>query len=217
MLLRSAGIKSINFAALHAGDKESAADAAVSEALREAEFGEASQALKHAASALALAKTRDAQVPTVLALARTGDSRRAQVISTALQKNFPHDTLLLSYWFPTIHAAIAISQGKAADAIADLQETSRYELGGGVLPFSAGASMYPVYLRGEAYLRLKKWGDASAEFQKIIDQRGLVWNFPLGSRSYLQLARAVRSPIHPLPEPHISIFSISGRTPMPRS
>lgn len=50
--------------------------------------------------------------------------------------------------------------------------------------------MYPVYLRGEAYLRLKKWEDAAAEFQKIIDHRGLVWNFPLGSLSYLQLAEA---------------------------
>ena len=177
-------------AALRAGDKESAADAAVSEALREAEFGEASEARKHAASAFALAKTRDVQVASALAFARAGDSGRAQAMSAALQKHFPHDTLLVSYWFPTIHAAIAISQGKAADAVADLQETSRYELGGGVLPFSAGASMYPVYLRGEAYLQLKKWGDAAAEFQKIIDHRGLVWNFPLGSLSYLQLAEA---------------------------
>lgn len=59
-----------------------------------------------------------------------------------------------------------------------------------MLPFSAGASMYPVYLRGEAYLRLKQWDNAAAEFQKIIDHRGLVWNFPLGSLAHLQLARA---------------------------
>jgi eukaryotic-like serine/threonine-protein kinase len=177
-------------AALLAGDKESAADAAVSQALREAEFGDMSDARKHAASALSLAKTRDVQVATALASARAGDIHRAQTMSAALQKHFPHDTLLVSYWLPTIHAAIAISQGKAADAVAYLQETSRYELGGGVLPFSAGASMYPVYLRGEAYLRLRQWEGAATEFQKIIDHRGLIWNFPLGSLAYLQLARA---------------------------
>ncbi len=176
--------------ALLAGDRESAADAAVSQALREAEFGDLSHARKNAASALALAKTRDVQVATALAFARAGDTHRAQAMSDALKKHFPHDTLLVSYWLPTIHAAIAISRGKAADALAYLQEASRYELGGGVLPFSAGASMYPVYLRGEAYLQLRRWGDAAAEFQKIIEHRGLVWNFPLGSLAYLQLARA---------------------------
>ncbi len=176
--------------ALRAGDKESAADAEISEALRDAEFGAPGDARKHARSALALAGTRDVQVTAALALARAGDFRRAQAMSVDLEKRFPHDTLLLSYWLPAIHAAVAISQGKAADAIAYLQETSRYELGGGVLPFSAGASMYPVYLRGEAYLRLKQWSNAAAEFQKIIDHRGLVWNFPLGALAYLQLARA---------------------------
>jgi len=50
--------------------------------------------------------------------------------------------------------------------------------------------MYPVYLRGVAYLQLKQWEPAGAEFQKIIDHRGLVWNFPLGSLAYLQLGRA---------------------------
>ena len=180
-------------AALLGGDKESAADADVSQALREAEFRDASGARQHAASALALARTRDVEVATALAFARAGDFHRAQAMSASLQKHFPHDTLLVSYWLPTIHAAIAISQGKAADAVTYLQETSRYELGGGVLPFSAGASMYPVYMRGEAYLQLKQWTKAAAEFQKIIDHHGLVWNFPLASLAYLQLARAQTS------------------------
>ena len=176
--------------ASRAGDKESAADATVNRALREAEFGDQSHARKHARSALTLTSTRDVQVASALALARAGDFRRAQATSAALQKRFPRDTLLLGYWLPAIRAAVAISQGKPADAITYLQETSRYELGGGVLPFSAGASMYPVYLRGEAYLRLKQWSNAATEFQKIIDHRGLVWNFPLGSLAYLELARA---------------------------
>ncbi|HEX8813604.1 MAG TPA: hypothetical protein VF742_16580 [Terracidiphilus sp.] len=178
-------------AAVLAGDRESGADAAVTQALWEAEFGDVSAARKHASSALALARTRDVQVAAALAFARAGDSHRSQALSAMLQKRFPRDTLLVNYWFPTIQAAVAISQGKAADAVTSLQGTSRYELGGGVLPFSAGASMYPIYLRGEAYLQLKQWANATAEFQKIIDHRGLVWNFHLSSLSYLQLARAL--------------------------
>ena len=88
-----------------------------------------------------------------------------------------------------IRAAIALARGNATDALANLQVTLPYELGGGAPPFSAGASMYPVYLRGEAYLRLKRWGNAAGEFRKIIDHRGLVW-FPLDSLAHLQLARA---------------------------
>jgi len=176
--------------ALAADDKESAADALVDEALREAEFGDRRKASQHATAALSLAKTRDVQVATALAFARAGDSRRAQAMGNALRRRFPRDTLVVSYWLPAIRAAIALSQDRPADAIAYLQETSRYELGGWVLPFSTGASMYAVYLRGESYLRLKQWNDAAGEFQKIINHRGLVWNFPLGSLAHLELARA---------------------------
>ncbi len=176
--------------ALAQDDKESAADALVDEALREAEFGDRGKATQHAAAALKLARTRDVQVATALAFARAGDSRRAQTMCTALQKRFPRDTLVVSYWLPAIRAAVALSQKRPADAVTDLQEASRYELGGWVLPFSTGASMYAVYLRGEAYLRLKQWNKAASEFQKIIGHRGLVWNFPLSSLSHLQLARA---------------------------
>jgi serine/threonine protein kinase len=176
--------------ALAADDKESAADALVDEALREAEIGDRGKAIQQAGAALNLAKTRDVQVATALAFARAGDLHQAQTMCTALQRRFPRDTLVVSYWLPAIRAAIALSQNRPADAVTYLRETSRYELGGWVLPFSTGASMYAVYLRGEAYLRLKHWNEAAGEFQKIIDHRGLVWNFPLSSLSRLQLARA---------------------------
>jgi Flp pilus assembly protein TadD len=177
--------------ALAEGDRESAADAEATEALRDAEFDDRRGAREHAAAALTLAKTRDVQVAAALAFARAADIHQAQALSDSLQRRFPRDTLIAHYWLPTIRAAIAISQAKAAEAISDLQETSSYELGGGVPPFSAGALLYPVYLRGQAYLELKQWRDAAPEFQKIIDHRGLVWNFPLASLAYLELARAL--------------------------
>ena len=48
----------------------------------------------------------------------------------------------------------------------------------------------PVYLRGEAYLMLHDGNRAAAEFQKFIDHRGVVMNFPWGALSRLGLARA---------------------------
>jgi hypothetical protein len=50
--------------------------------------------------------------------------------------------------------------------------------------------MYPVYVRGEAYLPGQKNGEAAAEFQKILDHRGLVLADPMGARAQLELARA---------------------------
>ena len=50
--------------------------------------------------------------------------------------------------------------------------------------------MYPVYLRGQAYLQMRKGPEAAKEFQKIIDHRGIVLNFPTGALARLGLARA---------------------------
>jgi eukaryotic-like serine/threonine-protein kinase len=181
-------------AALSGGDKETAADWEVTAALREAEFGLGSEARRHAAAALTLASTKDVQVAAAMAFARAGDLGRAQAIAAVLQERYPSDTLLVDYWLPSIHAATAISSGRAAAAVGYLQTAAPYELGGGVLPFSNGATLYPAYLRGLAYLRMKQWSSAATEFQKIVDHRGLVWNFPLGALAHLQLARSLNRP-----------------------
>ncbi|MFY9647905.1 MAG: serine/threonine-protein kinase [Terriglobales bacterium] len=176
--------------AIVSGEKETAAEWEVTAALREAEFGNRREARRHAEAAMDLAKTRDIQVAAAMAFARAGDPRGAQKIAEMLQKRFPSDTLLTKYWVPSIRAAIAISQGNAATALDQLQVTTSYERGGGILPFSAGASMYPVYLRGLAFLAMKQWKQAADEFQKITDHRGLVWNSPLGALAQLEIGRA---------------------------
>jgi tetratricopeptide (TPR) repeat protein len=50
--------------------------------------------------------------------------------------------------------------------------------------------MYPAYLRGEAFLALQRGKEASAEFQKVVDHRGVVLNNVLGALAYLGLGRA---------------------------
>jgi eukaryotic-like serine/threonine-protein kinase len=175
--------------AVQAGAKETAATWQATAALREAEFGNTAQARQQAAAALALAPTRDVRVAVAMALARSGDIARAQAMVNDLYKQFHSNTLVVNYWLPSIRAAIALQEDNAPLAIGFLQVTAAYELGGATPPFSSGATMYPVYLRGQAYLAQQKWSEAAAEFSKIRAHRGLVWNFPTGALTPLMLGR----------------------------
>jgi eukaryotic-like serine/threonine-protein kinase len=165
---------------------ETAALWQANEAIREAEFGDAVQAAKTAQQALALSSGRDVQVLAGLALARNGDMTQAQTIAEKLARDFPLDTMIQAYWLPTIRAQIALNRNQPAQAIGHLQAATWCELGGTSTP----STMYPVYVRGEAYLRLGEGGAAASEFQKFIDHRGIVVNFPLGALAHLALGRA---------------------------
>jgi serine/threonine protein kinase len=175
--------------ALSAGSQEDAANYEATAALREAEFGNSKFARTQARTALSFASSQAVQIAAALAFARSGEIARARTLGDVLQRQSPADTLLINYWLPTIRAASALNLGNSGQALTELQVTEPYELGGDRPPFSAGATLYPVYLRGEAYLKQRQWAKAQAEFQKIIDHRGLVWNFPLGALARLQLAR----------------------------
>jgi eukaryotic-like serine/threonine-protein kinase len=176
--------------------KETAAFWQGNAALREVEFGNAAEGLKQAREALALAPGRDVKVETALALARGGDVAAAQKLVDALNQEFPLDTLMQNYWIPTVQAAIALQRHDSVKAIEILHAAIPYELADPP-PFSAG-TMYPAYLRGQAYLGLAKNSGnaagngelAAAEFQKILDHPGVIVNFPLSALSYLGLARA---------------------------
>ncbi|MGA7365312.1 MAG: serine/threonine-protein kinase [Candidatus Sulfotelmatobacter sp.] len=176
--------------------KETAAFWQGNEAIREVEFGNAAEGLKQARAALTLAPGRDVKVETAVALARGGDSAAAEKLVAALNQEFPLDTLIQNYWLPTVRAAIALQRHDPAQAIAILQLSIPYELADPP-PFSAG-TMYPVYLRGQAYLALARVTRANsanaqraaAEFQKILDHPGVIVNFPLSALSLLGLAQA---------------------------
>jgi tetratricopeptide (TPR) repeat protein len=176
--------------AIRGDAREAAAGWQADDALREAEFGNRDQARRSALAALALTSTKQVQIAAALALARAGEVAQAQRIAATLEKNFPEDTLLRSYWLPSIRAAIALSRKEPGRAIEYLQAAVPYELGGAPPPFSAGATLYPAYLRGMAYLAQRNWPQANAEFQKLVDHRGLVLNSPLAAMTWLQLGRA---------------------------
>jgi Tfp pilus assembly protein PilF len=172
----------------HAGANETAALWQADAAAREAEFGNATSARQNATAALALAPGRDVKCVTALALARAGDTMRAQKLADSLNQDFPRSSLVQGYWLPAIRAAIELNAKNGANAIETLRAAAQYELGQNE-PFQFG-TLYPIYLRGQAYLLANQGKEAAAEFQKIIDHRGIVLNFPLGALAHLGLARA---------------------------
>ena len=171
----------------HDGDAETAATFLVEAALWDANFGYTEQPKKEAAEALAIFPGQAVKVLAALASALAGDTARAQALADELRKQHPVDTLLNSYWLPTIEAAVELRQSHAAKAIEFLQVSAPYELGA---PPPGNEVLNPVYIRGEAYLAARQGDAAAREFQKILEHRGIVLNSSLGALAHLGLGRA---------------------------
>jgi len=164
-------------------EKETAASYEAIAALREALFGNAFQARQRAASALGLSMGRDLQYWAALAHALIGDSARALALADDLDKRFPEDTVVRFSYLPALRGRIALSHNDVPKAIEFLQAAIPYELGG-------YAGLVPAYLRGEVYIAAHRGSEAAAEFQKILDHRGIVGNDPIGALAHLQIGRA---------------------------
>jgi predicted Zn-dependent protease len=158
--------------------------------MREALFGYADSARQNAAAAVSLAPgSRDAEAQAALAYALAGDAAHAQSLADDLDKRFPQDTIVQSVWLPTIRAQIETGRKNSARSIELLQAATPYELG--MLTGSAiNSCLYPVYVSAMAYLSEQQGPAAVAEFQKILDHRGLLWNCATGALARLGLARA---------------------------
>jgi DNA-binding winged helix-turn-helix (wHTH) protein/Flp pilus assembly protein TadD len=167
-----------------AGDKESAAVSEGSAAIWEAWFGNGAEAREKAAKSLDLSNGRGSQFDSALALAIAGDLSRAEKLADDLDKRFPEHTLFQSTFIPEIRSQIALSRNEPAKAVELLQAATRYESGCWFAP------MYSAYLRGEAYLASHQGAKAAAEFQRVLDHRGIVINDPVGALAHLQLGRA---------------------------
>ena len=174
--------------AIRADSKETAALWQANAALREAEFGNPTEAKKGTTAALALAPGRDVKVEAALILARVGDSAGAKAMIQELEKSNPSNTVLKLYWAPTLKAAMELNGGSAAQALVFLEAAAPYELG--EPPPMTQGTLYPVYLRGEAYLQEHKGSEAAAEFQKMLNHRGILGNFFTAALAHLGLARA---------------------------
>jgi DNA-binding winged helix-turn-helix (wHTH) protein/tetratricopeptide (TPR) repeat protein len=169
--------------AKRAEEPERVAEYEADAALREALFGNPAEARERAADALGLSNSSSVQSLAALALAFAGDAVRARTLADDLANRFPDHTIVQSYKVPTIRAQLALSHDDPSGAIEILQAAVPYEL-------SSEGALYPVYVRGEAYLAAHKGKEAAAEFQKIHDHSGIVVNSPIGALAHLGLGRA---------------------------
>jgi serine/threonine protein kinase len=171
-------------------EMESVATYSANSGLTEALFGNADEARRSATLAMARSAGRDVQYGSALALGSMGDNGRVQAVIDDLAKRFPEDTIVQFNYLPTLRAELLIRKGNAPEAIATLKAAAPYELGvSGASPYP-WTSLYPAFVRGEAYLAAGQGTEAAAEFQKILDHPGVVLNEPIGALAHLDLARA---------------------------
>ncbi|MGB8768545.1 MAG: protein kinase [Candidatus Korobacteraceae bacterium] len=173
-----------------AGDKEAAATYTALSALREALFGNADEARRRAILAMRHPAGHDLQYASALAWAYAGDDERAQKLADDLSQRFPEATVVQFIYLPTLRAKLAVSKGNASEALEALRAAMPYELGDTTYSTYGWTALYPVYVRGEAYLAADQGKEAAAEFQKVLDYGGIVLNKPIGALALLQLGRA---------------------------
>jgi eukaryotic-like serine/threonine-protein kinase len=169
------------------GRKENSPSFRMDGALREAAYGNLPEARQAAILALSRAPLgQNAGAKGALALALSGDTRQAQSIMQGLARRFPQNTLVQSVVLPTIQAQIELVRENPERSIELLRTAEPYELTNASLK----GCMYPAYVRGEAFLKAKQAAAAAAEFQKILDHKGLVGTCETDALAHLQLARA---------------------------
>ncbi|MGA9801335.1 MAG: protein kinase [Terriglobales bacterium] len=166
--------------------KELSAQIRLIDSLCEAEVGNEALARQKVAQALSASSDRDARAFAADALARAGDASGSQKLIETMAKEFPTDTLLNAVWLPVARATNQIRAGQAAQAVQTLEVTVPYEFGSP----PNGALYWPMYVRGEAYLRLHDGAKAAVEYQKILDHHGVAPNSPLFTLARLGLGRA---------------------------
>jgi eukaryotic-like serine/threonine-protein kinase len=176
--------------AIRADSKENGAIWQANAALQQGAYGNAAEARQSAAEAFKLAPaSQGVESEAAIAFAMAGDSARAESLAKDLNKRYPLGTQMQSLWLPAIQAQLALDRKNPASALNALQAASPIELG--QITFVNNIScLYHIYVRGEAYLAAGQGSAAAAEFQKILDHSGIVWNCWTGALAHLGVARA---------------------------
>jgi len=177
--------------AIRGDSKESGAVWQENSALREAAFGNMTDAKRAAAEGLKLVPTSQCvEVEAAVAYAMAGDSGQVELLAHDLNKRYPLDTQMQSLWLPAIQGQLAVNR-KNPSAALDVLQAAALPIELGLIAFAANIScLYPTYIRGEAYLAAGQSKEANIEFQKILDHSGIVWNCWTGALAHLGVARA---------------------------
>jgi len=162
------------------GLKEAAANGRAGEIVLEASLGNIQEAHQKATEALTSPVDRDVKMSIASALALCGDTNRAQKLIDELAKDSPLDTLLNNVSLPVARAIIELQHNNPTRAISLLEAASPYDL----------ADYGPLYVRGEAFRSAHEGAKAAAEYQKILDHRGIDPLSPVYAMARLGLGRA---------------------------
>jgi serine/threonine protein kinase/tetratricopeptide (TPR) repeat protein len=177
--------------AIRADSKESGAIFQAIAAQREAAYGNSAEARRLATEALKLVPTsQGVEVEAALAYAMAGDTARAESLAQDLGKRYPLDTQIQSLWLSAIQAQLELNKKNPASALTALQAAVPPIEFGQILFVANISCLYPTYVRGEVYLAAGQGSAAAAEFQKILDHNGIVWNCWTGALAHLGVARA---------------------------
>ncbi len=178
--------------AKQSGRLERAALFEAATAVWEALYGNPAAARQKATTALALGRGHEVDYAAAFALAVSGDVSRSRALAGDLARDYPEDTSVQFMYLPTLRALFALDARDAAAAIQSLQTASRFDLAMGGIGFNGYfGKLYPIYVRGLAYLAAQQPVEAAAEFQRIVDHRSIVLVDPIDALARLQLARAL--------------------------
>jgi eukaryotic-like serine/threonine-protein kinase len=178
--------------AQQSGRRERAGLFEAARAVWEAFYGNAAAARQSAGKALALGRGRNVDYAAAFALALSGDLQKSRALAEDLAREFPEDTFVQFMYLPTLRALFSLNTHDPAAAIQALQVASRYDLHTGGAGFiQRFGALYPIYVRGVAYLAARQPAEAAAEFQRILDHRSIVLVDPMDALARLQLARAL--------------------------
>jgi len=190
---RRSSARAVDLAQQEGGHEVAATYQAV-RAVWEALCGNAVEAKQDATAALARSDGRDVAYAAGLGLGLSGELSRADALAADLEKRFPEDTFAKFTYVPMLRSISALRRGRPAESIERLQVALRYETAANGLDFNFYlGGLHSAYIRGEAFMGTHQYAQAVAEFQKILDHRGVVGADPIGALAHLQLGRALVS------------------------
>jgi serine/threonine protein kinase/tetratricopeptide (TPR) repeat protein len=174
------------------GVHEAAATYRAARAVWEAFCGDPRDAKQDAEAALTLSDGRDVAYAAALGAGLSGEISRSDALASDLEQRFPEDTFVKFTYVPVLRAVAALHRGRPSEGLDQLQIALRYEIAANGLDFNSYlGGLHSAYIRGEAFMAAHQYAAAAAEFQKILDRRGIVGADPIGALAHLQLGRAL--------------------------
>jgi tetratricopeptide (TPR) repeat protein len=177
--------------AFRSGLRERTAVFQAAPALWNALYGNKGAARVSAENALQTFEGRDVAYAAGLALGLDGETVKVAALADKLDREFPEDTQVQATYVPTLRALVALHNQDAHKAIDLLEANRHYEFG--VVPLAFNhfyGGLFPLYVRGLAYLAMHRAEDAAAEFTRLLAHPGLIMGDPVDAAARRQLARA---------------------------